>query len=80
MYTPIDEDITKAEIIEINDECIKRIILYCNRHGDKADVSIDDPIIRLADEGTALIEFQNGRSLLFGISEWGNLQFFEKQT
>jgi len=71
----IEDDITKAKIIEINDDCIKRIILYRNYHGEEADGLMSDGNIAVANEGNAVIELQNGKKLEATNSEWGFLNW-----
>lgn len=71
----IENDITKAKIIEVNDECIKRIILYRNYHGEEAGGLMEDGNMQVSDEGSAVIELQNGKKLEATNSEWGFLNW-----
>ena len=69
----IENDISKAKIIEVNDDCVKRIILFRNYRGEEAGGLMEDGSIDVSSEGSAVIEFQNGKKLEATNSEWGAL-------
>ena len=69
----VEFDFTNASKIFVNDGCIKCIYV------ENSDVpNIKDNYLHLEDQGSALIEFENGKKMIITNSEWASLHWIAK--